>query len=178
MNRILNSYSKGFLDALKVEAINELMSKKEIINLCFSQKDFLEVLKNPFILPKEKLHFVLHFIDIDNEDLKRAFLILSEANGLIFLQEILDKIEESLQEENKVCKAVLLSAEKIDPHLIEIFRKELQRQIGYEIVLQERRWDHQGVKCYIDELGLEISFSQRGYVENLKNIILSSIYNL
>lgn len=175
MSDILNSYSKAFLDALKDEAIHEFLSKEEILKSCFKDQDFLEVLKNPFFESQKKLNFVLDVLSITNQDLKHALLVLAEAEKLVFLFEILKNIQKALDRKNKRCAGVLFSFEKIDPSLVALFKQELEKKIGYEINLEEKQWKQEGVKCCIDELHLEISFSQKGFVENLKNVILSSI---
>lgn len=176
MSRVLDSYSKALIDGLKSDAIDEFLSQKEILEVCFNHQDFLDILKNPFIESQRKLDFVLDLLNITNQDLKHALLTLTKAEKLVFLNQILKNIQTSLDRDNKHCNGILFSSEKIDSSLVALFKKELENKIGYEVCLEEQRWNQEGIKCYIDELYLEISFSQEGFIENLKNVILSSIF--
>lgn len=175
MSVVLSSYSKAFMEALKNEAIDEFLKQGEKLELCFKNQDFLEVLKNPFIEPQKKLDFILGLLEITNQDLKNALSLLAEAGRLVFLYEMFKNIQKLMEMKNKQCHGVLFSPKEMDPSLVALFKRELEKKIGYEVWLDERQWNQDGVKCCIDDLNLEISFSQKGFIESLSNVILSSI---
>lgn len=175
MSDVLKSYSKAFLDGLKGETIDAFLAQREKLEACFKNQDFLEILKDPFIEPQKKLDFVVSVLGITNQDLKHALSLLAEMDKLVFLREILKNIQKALDLKNKRCHGVLFSPKSIDPSLIELFKQELENKIGYQVQLENKQWNQNGVKCRIDELYLEISFSQKGFIESLRNVILSSI---
>lgn len=175
MSLVLNSYSTAFMSALGNEAILEFLDQGEILELCFKDQNFLEVLKNPFIKPEKKLDFVLSFLEIKHQELKNALSLLAQAQRLVLLYEIFKAVQKSLDMNNKQCYGILFSPGEIDPSLVALFKQELEKKIGYELQLDERQWEQNGVKCYIDDLNLEISFSQEGFIEDLGEVILSSI---
>lgn len=177
MSSVVDACARAFIDALKGEDLSKFVNQLALLESCLQDRDFAEVLKNPFIHPQEKLGFVLSVLSIGDSDqgLKNALSVLANSGRLALLRDVLVRMQDLLEFRSKKCRGVLFSPKIIEPSLVASFREELERKIGYGISLDQRVWDREGIKCYLEGLNLEISFSREKFVEELKNIVLFSV---
>lgn len=174
MASLAKKYAIAFIEGLENEALQILLSKKEVLNQCLNDENFRNTLLAPFVNLQQKVELLVQCLDINHQSIKQAFFVVAKSERLMLLGNILHEIETLLNSDKKECHATLFSHETLDSSLVQIFKEQLEKKMGYQVWIKEALWSKEEIKCCIEELDLEISFSKEKFDRDLKNFILVS----
>lgn len=167
-------YSSAFIEAFGVSGCQSFLQKQEEIRALFQDHTFLELVNNPFVSYTKKYDVISDILKFEDEKIKRALMLLARAERLEFLPKILDDISTSASLENKAYCAIIYCNAKLSQEMLEKITKILCEKLNLAVEIQERLWDKDGIKCVIEELDLEVSFSKEIFVSGLQKYILDT----
>lgn len=167
-------YANAFVEALGEQGCLDLLKRKQEIKECFDNQDFQDLIKNPFIGDKEKWNVLEEILSIPEGSVKNAILVLASSKRLELLLEVLEEIECIMMKREQKYYATIFFNRRPSNEEMSIFKEKLAQKIGYEIELKEEIWDQEGIKCYVEGLDLEISFSSQSFIKNLESFILDT----
>ncbi|RDU71169.1 F0F1 ATP synthase subunit delta [Helicobacter brantae] len=167
-------YSQAFIQAFDAQGAQEFVAKAEMIDVLFANKDFLDLVCNPFVDYSKKYEVLNGILAFKDEKIQKALLLLAKSGRLSLLPEILSDVLSFKSLESKTYKAIVYCNSKLSAEMIEKISKILCQKLDLAVSVEERLWERDGIKCVIDELDLEVSFSKEMFVSNLQNYILDS----
>lgn len=167
-------YSSAFIEAFGTSGCQSFLQKQEMIRALFNDNTFLELINNPFVSYTKKYDVLCDVLKFEDEKVKRALMLLAKAERLEFLPEILDDISTSVSLENKAYKALVYCNAKMSKEMLGKLTKMLSEKLDLTVEVQERLWDKDGIKCVIEELDLEVSFSKEIFISGLQKYILDT----
>lgn len=167
-------YSQAFIQAFGAQGCQEFAQKGEMIKAMFGNKDFLELVHNPFVDYSKKYEVLNAILAFKDEKIQKALMLLAKSERLSLLPEILSDILSFKSLESKTCEAIVYCNSKLSEEMREKISKILCQKLNLAISVKEQLWDKDGIKCVIDELDLEVSFSKEMFVSNLQKYILDS----
>lgn len=167
-------YSSAFIEAFGTQGCQTFLEKKEMIETLFKDSSFLDLIGNPFVDYSKKYEVINGVLKFEDEKIKKALLLLAKSERLVFLPEILDDITTSVSLENKAYRAVVYCNAKMSKEMVEKITKILCEKLNLAVEVQEELWDKDGIKCVIEELDLEVSFSKEIFISGLQKYILDT----
>lgn len=173
-NALSLRYAKAFIEALGESKCKVLLEKYEEIKALYAQEDFIALLHNPFIDPQKKSQIILEVLQIDDAKVCSGIEVLSNSGRLEILPAILSEITDIFAAKQQIHQVVLYSQTKTSAELMEKISNTLSSKIGGKVEIIEKLWEKDGIKCVIEDLDLEISFSQDAFVGHLKEYILDT----
>lgn len=173
MASLVKRYADAFCEALG-DAAQSLLQYKEKVQECYKDHNFFEIMKNPFIAASLKLSLLEEILEIKDKQIHQALAILARHERLILLPRILQEMHKLLNLSENLCVVNLFAQKSLDPNSLKNFQRVLEKKIGYQVHLQEKKWDKEGVRCSIEDLDLEISFSRESLLKDFKEFILDS----
>lgn len=171
---LIRRYANAFVGALGEQGCLDLLKKKQEIKECFNNQDFQDLIRNPFIRDGEKWSIFEEILSIPEGNVKNAIFVLANSRRLELLLKILEEIECIMMEREQKCYATIFSNRRSSNEEMSVFKEKLTQKIGYEVEFKEEIWNQEGIKCYVEGLDLEVSFSSQSFVENLESFILDT----
>lgn len=172
-NALSERYSSAFIEAFGSQGCQKFLEKEGEIRALYADRSFLELIKNPFIGYSKKFEMLNSVLGYEDAKIKNALLLLAKSQRMEFLPEILDDIHTSISLEDKA-HAVVYCNTKMSAETLEKISKILSEKLNLVVEIEERLWDKDGIKCVIDELDLEVSFSKEIFLSSLQNHILDT----
>lgn len=173
-NTLSLRYAKAFIDSMGEDCCQSLLQMKHLVDSLFLQEDFLNFLTNPFVDSLKKSNLVIDALQIDNKKICSGIEILAKAGRLKMLPQVLSEISSMFAMRNQSYTAFLYSNTSFSAEMIEKIAHALSKKLGIDVSIIERKWDHDGIKCVLEDLDLEVSFSRDMFVGNLKKYILDT----
>ncbi|WP_305863021.1 F0F1 ATP synthase subunit delta [Helicobacter cholecystus] len=173
-NTLSLRYAQAFIEVLGEEKCKELLQKYEEIKALYAQEDFIALLHNPFIHSQKKSQVVLEILNIEAREVHSGIEVLSNAGRLKILPNILNKMIDIFASKQQIYQAVLYSQTKTSAYLLEKISTTLSSKVGGKVQIVQKLWEKDGIKCVIEDLDLEISFSQNAFIQHLKEYILDT----
>lgn len=162
------------MEVLENDFCQFLLTKDNEIKQCLSNDTLLQVIQNPFIDSMKKVSILEEVLEIHNDCLSQLLWILADSNQLDLLLRILDNMYQSLILSNGFCRTSLYTPQELDSTLVENLQKILEDKLGYKLLIHQKIWNQEGIKCVIDDLSLEISISKERLLQELTKFILFS----
>ena len=167
-------YSQAFIQSFDAQGTQEFVAKAEMIRALFANKDFLDLVHNPFVDYSKKYEVLNTVLAYQDKKIQNALMLLAKSERLSLLPEILGDILSLKSLESKTYRATLYCNSKLSAEMLEKISKILCQKLNLAVQIQEQLWERDGIKCVIEELDLEISFSKEMFVSNLQSYILDS----
>lgn len=173
-NALSSRYAKAIIEALSENKCRELLEKYEEIQALYAEKDFVALLQNPFVDSQKKSQILLEILNINDAQVRSGIKVLGNAGRLAILPNVLSEVADIFASKQQIHRAVLYSQVKTSAELIEKIGNTLSAKIGGKVEIIEKLWEKDGIKCVIEDLGLEISFSQDAFIRHLQEYILDT----
>lgn len=173
-NALSQRYSSAFIETFGSRGCQEFIKEKEAIKTLFESRDFMDLIGNPFIDYSKKYEFVNEVLGFKDETIKQSLLLLAKSGRLGLLPEIVDEVSISASSADRKYRAVVYCNSKMSNEMLEKISKILCQKLNLNIEVEEQIWDKDGIKCVINELDLEVSFSKELFVSNLQKYILDT----
>ena len=161
------------LDKNEEELVNDQL---KIISIFFKNSDFNSVINSLFIQKEIKLNFLLETLKTNNivELIIRFINILNENNRLKLLPNISNYFNQLFEKNRNRYLGVVSTQNKLTDEEINILENILKKKRQSNISLSQKISDCSGFNIFIENLGLEISFSKNKIRKDLIDFITKS----
>ncbi len=173
---IAKRYIKALVNATsrkEVEEIAELLGKLSSANAI---SKFGEILGSPYVEKSKKIDFVLN--NILGGQCSAKFVnfikILAEHKRLDLFGELYAELTSYLSSLNKEYVAHLIANESYDESILKEIESKFSKKLGVNLSLKQQIVSDVGIKLVVEDLGVEVSFSQEKFMNDLKNHILKA----
>ncbi|MCI2236053.1 MULTISPECIES: F0F1 ATP synthase subunit delta [Helicobacter] len=170
--RYIRAFSK---DALK----NELEKDLEFLSIlanAYQISKFKEIIESPYVEISKKVEFVLQVI-LENKATQRFsnfVKVLAEHKRLNLFQELYAELFSYIASLNKEYIANLKVNEKYDEVVLKDIQGQFSKKLGVNLILKQEIVDEVGIKLIVEDLGVEISFSQEKFIQDLRSHIMKA----
>ena len=170
---IAKRYIKALSQSLKQKELEEsLQILEKLANVCRINK-FQEIMDSPYISVEQKIEFILQVIleNKSNSKFANFIRILAEHKRLDLFQELYAELSSYLASLNKEYVAKLMVSDAYDETVLKEIESKFSQKLGVNLVLEQQITQKNGIKLVVEDLGVEISFSQERFIQDLKNHI-------
>lgn len=171
---IAKRYVKAFSMVATQEELNVAMYIFAKLSNAYGITKFQEIIKSPYIAIEKKVDFIIQDI-LENEiDSKMInfIKILAEHNRLDLFPELHKEIFSYVSSLKKEYIAFLVVNEDYGEARVKDFESKFSKKLGVNLLLEQKIVQEIGIKLVVEDLGIEISFSQDKFINDLKNHIL------
>lgn len=173
---IAKRYIKAFS---KDVAQSELQKDLELLGRlanAYGIHKFKEIIESPCVDTCKKVEFILQVILENNvtQRFSNFIKILAEHKRLDLFQELYVELSSYIASLNKEYIAKLSVNENCDEAVLQEIQSKFSKKLGVNLILQQRIVKEAGIKLVVEDLGVEISFSQEKFIQDLKNHIIKA----
>lgn len=135
---------------------------------------FREIIESPYVECTQKVDFILQKILDDTASLKFANFIKVLANHkrLDLFEELYVELSSYLAALNKEYIAQLFVKEAYSDSVLKEIENKFSQKLGVNLLLKQQIVENAGIKLVVEDLGVEVSFSQEKFINDLRNHIL------
>ncbi len=157
--------AKRYIKALKsssnvatLEIITEIFSA---IAESFKDEKFIKVINNPDVSQDQKSEILLDAVKSANSnEVNNLIKLLSEHNRLSIIPALAEVMRKDLADSSKTYEGLVYSDSDIDAKVVQDLSNGLGKKFGSNISLTFIKNDFNGIKVYVEDLGIEINFSK------------------
>ena len=170
--RYIKALSNGVTEAeLKeiAELLNILTNASQIVK-------FKELIYSPYVTQNEKIDFIINGVLDGRANIKftNFIKILAEHKRLDLFCEVFAEISLQLATLNKEYIAQLFVNDSYSDDVLKNIESKINKKLGVNLSLRQQIVADAGIKLVVDDLGVEISFSQEKFINDLRNHILKA----
>ncbi|EES89584.1 F0F1 ATP synthase subunit delta [Helicobacter canadensis] len=170
--RYIKAFSK---DAVKSELEKDLEFLSTLAN-AYQISKFKEIVESPYVDISKKVEFILQVI-LENKTTQRFsnfIKVLAEHKRLNLFQELYAELFSYIAFLNKEYVANLRVSEKYDEVVLNDIQSQFSKKLGVNLILKQEIVQEIGIKLIVEDLGIEISFSQEKFIQDLRNHIIKA----
>ncbi len=173
---IAKRYIKAFS---KDVAQNELQKDLELLGClakAYEIHKFKEIIESPCVDTCKKVDFILQVILERNatQRFSNFIKILAEHKRLDLFQELYVELSSYITSLNREYLANLRVNENCDEAVLKEIQSKFSKKLGVSLILKQQIVEEAGIKLVVEDLGVEISFSQEKFIQDLKNHIIQA----
>ncbi|TLD85905.1 F0F1 ATP synthase subunit delta [Helicobacter sp. MIT 05-5294] len=173
---IAKRYVKALAKSASEAELKEIVESLGKLAGAYKVAKFKEIVESPYVEQKQKVDFVLGNI-LDNHfsaKFSNFIKVLSEHKRLDLFEELYKELSSHLATLNKEYIAQLIVGESYDETLLKEIESKFSKKLGVNLLLKQQVVANAGVRLVVEDLGVEISFSQEKFANDLRNYILKA----
>lgn len=175
MNSIpAKKYTKALVEALGIKEIDKALEILDSISKCFGDKKFNSIINSPTMPKHKKLEFITSIFDIKDKKILNFLKLLNQRNRLDEIPNIYDELNRHIRAKNNEYELLVLSSFEMDSKDIDSIKKKLGEKLGISLYATHKKMDIEGVKLFVDGVGVETSFLKNSFSNNIKHHILKA----
>lgn len=170
--RYIKAFSK---DVVKSELEKDLEFLSTLAN-AYQISKFKEIVESPYVDISKKVEFILQVI-LENKATQRFsnfIKVLAEHKRLNLFQELYAELFSYIAFLKKEYVANLRVSEKYDEVVLNDIQSQFSKKLGVNLILKQEIVEEIGIKLIVEDLGVEISFSQEKFIQDLRNHIIKA----
>ncbi|RDU63164.1 F0F1 ATP synthase subunit delta [Helicobacter sp. MIT 14-3879] len=167
-------YTKALVNALNKLEINKALESLNILSNCFSNKNFNSIINSPTISRERKVNFILSILEIKDEKLSNFIKLLSQKNRLNEIPNIYDELSSHVRSQNNEFELMVSSSFELDSKDLEHIKTTMENKLKTSLYVTQKRTEIDGIKLFVDGIGIETSFLKNNFSNNIKNHILKA----
>lgn len=171
---IAKRYTKALVSALNDKEIGGAVKLLESISKSFADTSFINVINSPFVPKAQKFNLLVEIFKIKDKKLLNVIKVLSEKNRICEIPRICDELNRYIRAKNNKYELVVQSNFTLDAKSLDEIKGKLERKFGVSLVATQKKSNIDGIKIFIDELGVEGAFLKRNFTNGLKSHILKA----
>lgn len=172
---IAKKYIKAFAQSANASEQEEALNTFATLKSASLDSKFTEIMSSPSIPSQRKLSFLLDDI-LDkakiSSKLNNLLKLLAEHKRFDIFAELHDELAALKAAQNKEYIALLSVGEKLDSALLAEIESKFSQKLGVKLALKEQVVSTPGIRLVVEDLGVEVAFSQDKFVNDLKSHIL------
>lgn len=169
---IARRYVKALVQSFGGQEVAPLLQSLQKVRSAFTSEKFCEIIAAPYVSNARKVELVLQIVESNDIGMQNLIRLLGEKNRLALIPEICAELEATLAAINKEYVAILSSKETFDEATLENIRNTFAQRLHVNLALKHERSDKEGVRLVVEDLGVEVAFSQERFVSDLREHIL------
>ncbi len=175
MNSIpAKKYTKALVSALKDSEIESALKLLEKMANNFADSQFCSVMDSPFVQKSKRLELVLEAFNIKDKKLINFFRLLNEKNRLSEIPNIYEELNRYIRAKNNEYELIVQSNFTLDSSDLEHIKKQLERKLKVSLFVSQKKSNIEGIKLFVDGMGLEGAFLKQSFTNGIKNHILKA----
>lgn len=175
MNSIpAKKYTKALVEALETKEMKKALELLDSISKCFNNKKFNSIINSPTMPKQKKFDFITSIFDIKDKKILNFLKLLNQKNRLDEIPNIYDELNRYIHAKNNEYELLVLSSFEIDSKDINDIKKKLGDKLGISLYATYKKMDIEGVKLFVDGVGIETSLLKNSFSNNLKHHILKA----
>ena len=169
---VARRYVKALVQSFGGQEIASLLQTLQKVRSAFADEKFCEIIAAPYVSDLRKVELVLQIVESSDSKIQHLIRLLGEKNRFAFIPEICAELEATLAAMNKEYVAVLSSKETFDEATLENIKNTFAKKLNVNLALKHEHSDTEGVRLVVEDLGVEVAFSQERFVSDLREHIL------
>lgn len=175
MNSISSKkYTKALVSSIGIKEASKALDTLQLISNCFSDNKFSAIVNSPTIQKSKKEAFILSVTEIKDKKIINLIKLLNQKNRLGEIPLICNELKRYIDSSNNTYELVVYSSFKLDSKDLEHIKKELSKSLGVSLYTTEKPMNTEGIKLFVDGIGVETSFLKNGFSNSLRNYILKA----
>lgn len=173
---IAKRYIKALARAATEAELKEIVESLSKLAEAYRVAKFKEIIESPYIEQKQKTEFILSNI-LDNQfntKFSNFIKILAEHKRLDLFDDLHRELSSYLAALNKEYIAKLFVSESYDESVLKEIQNKFSKKLGVNLSLKQQVIENTGIRLVVEDLGVEVSFSQEKFANDLRNHILKA----
>lgn len=167
-------YTKALVSAIGINGASKALDTLQLISSCFEDSQFSAIVNSPTISKSKKEDFILSVTKIKDKKIINFIKLLNQKNRLDEIPSICDELRKYINYSKNEYELMVYSSFKLDSKDLEHIKEELSKRLGVSLYATEKSMDEEGVRLFVDGIGVETSFSKSGFSNSLRNYILKA----
>ncbi|WP_299546547.1 F0F1 ATP synthase subunit delta [uncultured Helicobacter sp.] len=137
---------------------------------------FREIIESPYVTIEQKVDFILKNILDNTANVKfvNFVKVLAEHKRLNLFEELYAELSSHLAALNKEYIAQLVVNESYEDSILKEIESSFSKKLGVNLLLKQQVVANAGIRLVVEDLGVEVSFSQEKFINDLRNHILKA----
>lgn len=169
---LVKKYAKGLIDSVGIQSIYNSINTLEILSLCFANKKFISIINSPLISKQIKEELLLSMLEKNDTQTVNLIKLLNNNNRLHIIPNIYNYIKRYVDIVNGKYELIIYSSFKLDDKDIEAIDSIVSNKLGISLYIVTKYSDKEGIKVFINDLFMEVSFFRYQLDKIIKNHII------
>lgn len=169
---VARRYVKALVQSFGEQEIASLLQSLQKVHAAFASEKFREIIAAPYVSEAKKIELVLQIVESNDSKVQNLIRLLGTKNRFAFIPEICAELEATLAAMHKEYVAVLSSKEAFDEATLENIKSTFAKKLNVNLALKHELSPKEGVRLVVEDLGVEVAFSQERFVSDLREHIL------
>ena len=158
---IAKRYIKAINDGSNVESMQNMTEVFSVLANSFKDEKFVQIIANPNVSTKDKSEILLEAVASANSNsINNLIRLLVENKRINIIPAIAQELRKEIAHSTKIYEGVIYSDSKIDAKIMQELENGLSKKFDAKITLTFVKDDFNGIKVDVEDLGIEINFSQ------------------
>lgn len=171
---IAKRYVKALVSALNEKELDSAVKLFESISKSFADVEFANIINSPFVPKARKFELVIEVFKIKDKKLLNFIKALSDKNRLSEIERISEELNRYVRAKNNQYELVIQSNFALDKKSIDEIKAKLEQKFGTSLIATHKQSNIDGIKIFIDELGVEGAFLKQSFSNGIKNYVLKA----
>ena len=171
---IAKRYVKALVGALNEKEIDSALKVFENISKSLLNTEFANIINSPFVPKARKFELIIDAFKIKDKKLQNFIKALSDKNRLGEIGRISEELNRYIRAKNNQYELVVQSNFALDAKSINDIKTKLEQKFGTSLIATHKKSNVDGIKIFIDELGVEGAFLKQSFTNGIKNHILKA----
>ena len=171
---IAKRYVKALTQTLNQNELEKIQAMFGILASAWEVAKFQDIMESPYLSREKKEQFILEEI-LDNKadtKAKNFIKVLVAHDRLNIFVELFTELSSQIASSNREYLAKLIVSENYDDSTLKEIESKFSKKLGVNLLVKQQIIPDSGIKLVVEDLGIEVSFSQDKFINDLKNHIL------
>ena len=178
MNTAAKKYTRALVAAIGQKDANKALEALQKLSSCFKDSVFSGIIGSPAVSKAKKEEFILSFLEggkgVANEKIINFLRLLNQKNRLSEIPQICDELRRLISANKNEYELVVSSSFKLTKADLEHIKTQTAERLGVSLVVREKHSDIEGLKLFVDGIGVESSFLKGAFTNSLRGYILQA----
>ncbi|MBX7490074.1 F0F1 ATP synthase subunit delta [Helicobacter turcicus] len=173
---IAKRYIKALVASVSQKELGEIAPLLGKLAEANTISKFKEIIESPYVATAQKVDFILKNILDNSANTKfvNFVKVLAEHKRLGLFGELHGELSSYLATLNKEYIAQLIVNDGYEDSVLKEIESKFSKKLGVNLVLEQQVVANSGIKLVVEDLGVEVSFSQEKFISDLRNHILKA----
>jgi F-type H+-transporting ATPase subunit delta len=158
---VAKRYIKAMLKGSDIESMKNIATIFSTLANSFKDEKFINVIENPSVSMSDKSTILLDSVkSIDSAEVNNLIKILVENKRINIIPAIAEEMRKNVARTAKKYEGIIYSDSYIDEKIVSELGSGLSKKFDSDITLTFVKNNYDGIKVDVEDLGIEIDFSQ------------------